>query len=299
MHLPMKLSSETQKGIEIVEEGFLDSGAGGKFIDQNYVRAKRLEKEALFEPIKVYNVDGTPNKRGTITHYVDLDIEIHERKRKERLLVTGLGKHKVILGLPWLRKANPIIDWEKGTLQWRQPIRNKDTLGTKTPTRTPTTISEEEDEELHLNSTQNPLDDDEFSLLVSSINGDMDNDIWINAKMSTATEIQAEINLKKKDIPLEEQVPKEFHEYLDIFSEEKAARFPEPRTWDHKIEMKDTFVPKSFKTYNLTPEEQAELDKFLKENLEKGYIRPSQSPMASPFFFVGKKDGRLRPCQDY
>jgi hypothetical protein len=33
-----------------------------------------------------------------------------------------------------------------------------------------------------------------------------------------------------------------------------------------------------------------ELDKFLKENLEKGYIRPSQSPMASPFFFVDKKD---------
>ena len=41
------------------------------------------------------------------------------------------------------------------------------------------------------------------------------------------------------------------------------------------------------------------MDKFLKENLERGYIRPSQSPMASPFFFVGKKDGRLRPCQDY
>jgi RNase H-like domain found in reverse transcriptase/Reverse transcriptase (RNA-dependent DNA polymerase) len=41
------------------------------------------------------------------------------------------------------------------------------------------------------------------------------------------------------------------------------------------------------------------LDKFLKENLKKGYIRPSQSPMASPFFFVSKKDGKLRPCQDY
>ena len=48
-----------------------------------------------------------------------------------------------------------------------------------------------------------------------------------------------------------------------------------------------------------TPEEQIELDKFLKENLEKGYIQPSQSPMASPFFFVGKKDPGLRPCQDY
>jgi hypothetical protein len=39
--------------------------------------------------------------------------------------------------------------------------------------------------------------------------------------------------------------------------------------------------------------EQLELDKFLKENLKKGYIWPSQSPMASPFFFVSKKDGKL------
>jgi hypothetical protein len=43
----------------------------------------------------------------------------------------------------------------------------------------------------------------------------------------------------------------------------------------------------------LTPEEQVELDKFLKENLDKGYIKPSQSPMASPFFFIKKKDGKL------
>jgi hypothetical protein len=63
--------------------------------------------------------------------------------------------------------------------------------------------------------------------------------------------------------------------------------------------MKEGFEPKSFKNYNLTLAEQLELDKFLKENLEKGYIRPSQSPMASPFFFVSKKDGKLRPCQDY
>ena len=54
-----------------------------------------------------------------------------------------------------------------------------------------------------------------------------------------------------------------------------------------------------FKTYNLTPEEQRELDNWIKENLEKGYIRPSQSPMASPFFYVKKKDGKLQPCQDY
>jgi RNase H-like domain found in reverse transcriptase/Reverse transcriptase (RNA-dependent DNA polymerase) len=61
--------------------------------------------------------------------------------------------------------------------------------------------------------------------------------------------------------------------------------------------MKSRFEPKLFKTYNLTPEEQVELDKFLKENLDKEYIKPSQSPMA--FFFVKKQDRKLRPCQDY
>ena len=45
--------------------------------------------------------------------------------------------------------------------------------------------------------------------------------------MSMATEIQAELNQKKKDLPLKEQIPKEFHDFLDIFSEEKVARFPE------------------------------------------------------------------------
>ena len=64
--------------------------------------------------------------------------------------------------------------------------------------------------------------------------------------------------------------------------------------------MKEGFQPKSFKLYNLTPEEQIELDKFLKENLEKGYIWSSESLMASPFFFVKKKDGKqLWLCQDY
>ena len=92
-------------------------------------------------------------------------------------------------------------------------------------------------------------------------------------------------------MPLEDQIPKEFHEFLDVFSKKSAVQFPKPRSWDHKIELKDTFVPKSFKTYNLTPAEQTELDNFLKGNLDKGYIRPSQSLMASPFFFINKRTG--------
>ena len=44
-------------------------------------------------------------------------------------------------------------------------------------------------------------------------------------------------------------VPKEYHEFLNVFSEEKAARFPESKPWDHKIDMKEGFEPKAFKNY--------------------------------------------------
>ena len=62
--------------------------------------------------------------------------------------------------------------------------------------------------------------------------------------------------------------------------------------------MKPGFEPRSFKSYNLTPEEREQQELFIMENMKKGYIRPSKSPMASPFF-ISKKDRRLRPTQDY
>ena len=162
-------------------------------------------------------------------------------------------------------------------------------------------INDENDEEKLLNRPINPLSDNE-NLIIQMI-GDIEQDepnIWINVKMTTSQLLHQTHNEKKKVVPLKEQIPEEYHKFLDVFDEKKADRFPEEQVWDHKIELKYGFVPKSFKNYNLTPIEQIELDKFLKENLEKGYIQPSQSPMASPFFVVNKKEaGKLRPCQDY
>ncbi len=41
------------------------------------------------------------------------------------------------------------------------------------------------------------------------------------------------------------------------------------------------------------------MEDYIKEALQQQLIRPSTSPAASSFFFVGKKDGGLRPCIDY
>ena len=49
----------------------------------------------------------------------------------------------------------------------------------------------------------------------------------------------------------------------------------------------------------LTQAEIAETHKFIEEHLERNTIRKSISPYAANFFFVKKKDGKLRPVQDY
>jgi len=45
--------------------------------------------------------------------------------------------------------------------------------------------------------------------------------------------------------------------------------------------------------------ELAELKVQLQELLDKGFIRPSNSPWGAPVLFVKKKDGTLRLCIDY
>ena len=46
-------------------------------------------------------------------------------------------------------------------------------------------------------------------------------------------------------------------------------------------------------------EEREEVREFVKEQLQKGYIRPSKSLQTAPVFFVGKKDGKKWMVQDY
>ena len=62
-----------------------------------------------------------------------------------------------------------------------------------------------------------------------------------------------------------------------------------------------TGVPDAIRcnVYPMTQVEDKALDNWLDEQLAKGYIRPSISPYASSFFFIKKKDGKLRPVQDY
>ena len=49
----------------------------------------------------------------------------------------------------------------------------------------------------------------------------------------------------------------------------------------------------------MSPIENEELERFLEDALAKGYIVPSKSLIASPIFFIKKKDSKLWFVQDY
>ena len=88
-------------------------------------------------------------------------------------------------------------------------------------------------------------------------------------------------------------------EFMSVFSKQSFDTLPEPREWDHAMELIPGSKPSGCKIYPLSPTEQKELDVFLKENLETGQIQPSKSLILSPVFFIKKKDGSLQLVQDY
>jgi len=126
----------------------------------------------------------------------------------------------------------------------------------------------------------------------------IDHSICVKAMISQqiAEKEAKRVAARKRGYPVPDRYVKDFG---PIFEKEEFDELPPRRKWDHAIEMKEDSTPFTSKIYPLSKDEQQELDGFIEEHLRSGRIRPSKSPMASPFFFVKKKDGRLRPVQDY
>ncbi|KNZ71675.1 hypothetical protein J132_07586, partial [Termitomyces sp. J132] len=88
-------------------------------------------------------------------------------------------------------------------------------------------------------------------------------------------------------------VPPYLHMFEDMFTKALFDLLLEHKQWDHAIELMPDFKPLSCKVYLLVPEEQDKLNAFLQENLDSSYIHPTKSLMASPVFFIKKKNSSL------
>src|SRR4051812_16584717 len=110
----------------------------------------------------------------------------------------------------------------------------------------------------------------------------MDEEVWIHAHENMATKLAIKTEKKKEKRTTEETILVHYHDSTkDVFSKESFNKLPPRKPWDHMIKLVPGAQLIVCKIYPLSSEEQKQLDKFLKENLESGRIRPSKSLMAS------------------
>jgi len=89
----------------------------GNFIDHAIVARLQLGTRKLNFQRPVFNVDGTMNRHGTITHACDLMVKQGNKKVQQHFYISNLGKDRFILGYPWFRAFNPDVDWVEAKLK--------------------------------------------------------------------------------------------------------------------------------------------------------------------------------------
>ncbi|KAK3519979.1 hypothetical protein QTP70_009632 [Hemibagrus guttatus] len=94
-------------------------------------------------------------------------------------------------------------------------------------------------------------------------------------------------------------LPRQYTDFQEVFSQERAARLPWHQVWDCAIDLLPNASPPKGRIYPLSLPESKAMEEYIETSLAAGHIRPSTSPAAAGFFFVGKKDRGLRLCIDY
>jgi len=101
----------------------MDSGTTSSFIDQTFVVQHKIPVIKKSTPVPVEVIDGRTIASDAITHETTfLELCIGKHTEKIVLNIISTPHHPIILGLPWLKAHNPIIDWRSKTLtfsaQW-------------------------------------------------------------------------------------------------------------------------------------------------------------------------------------
>ena len=190
----------------------------------------------------------------------------HQGEWKEEwavLDITELSGHDIILGLPWLRRSNPVIDWTTGQLYWRD-------LGPPAQGTAATAQRKPVAEQLSTMETRNAL----------------------------PTRMVAFVKKLQEQSSDGGRLPKEYEQYSKLFQDTLETGLPEHSRWDHEIPLKPGTHPKFQPIYGLDEEKLAALREYLDENLKKGFIRQSTSPAGYPLLFVPKKDRNGKQKRD-
>jgi len=257
-------------------KALLDSGASTSYVSTRAVIAAGLRPLLKEQPYPLHVANGQPMpEQAMIRHEVrSTRMEINGHQERIDLDCLELATHDVILGLTWLRKHNPQIDWIAQTLS----LANCNCTRSSKPTH-----------------QQRPMVDEKT----------------INNIATTKTRPQRAVASTDTKRPLDQSeskartsappvIPKEYKEWEHLFQEDvSATALPKHQPWDHEIILQEGKQPTFGPIYGLSEKELRTLRDYIKENMTKGFIRESQSPAGYPILFVPKKDGSLRLCVDY
>ena len=95
-------------------------------------------------------------------------------------------------------------------------------------------------------------------------------------------------------------IPGKYSKWKPLFQEEENSNaLPKHQPWDHEIRLEPGKQPTFGPIYALSEKELKTLREYLDENLARGFIRKSESPIGYLILFAPKKDGSLRLCVNY
>ncbi|KAJ1043534.1 hypothetical protein NDA10_003469 [Ustilago hordei] len=175
--------------------------------------------------------------------------------------VADTADYDLILGFTELRRLKPTIQWDTGQLEFKTQEQDR-------PPRRPPEAARAGD----------------LTMRRPTLHG---------ADKGVEMEVEVDKVVTAADIP------KPYQHLRDVFDEVEADKLPHHTEHDLHLELIEGGKPPQGPLYLKGPKEMSELRRYLDENLEKGFIRPSKSPARSPVLFVPKKDGGLRLCVDY
>ncbi|KAI1002239.1 hypothetical protein K3495_g5967 [Podosphaera aphanis] len=272
-----------------------DASAYG-FVDVEFAHTNDLDLVPMFQPRSLKVFDGIESAHGKISHMAKATVNICGHEERIFLLVTALANFDVVLGLSWLQRHNLEIVWSKGYLEFNQDCckRNSETFPTKIQAVSPNEIDQRKRRSSILICLIKSMDID---YCCYQDFGDYTKKEVLKIMSVSLEDIQEALK-EKPNIDPAEKLPKIYHEYLPVFSRDEADKLPPHRPSDHRIILKLGAELPWGPLYGISREELEVLKKYIHENLEKGYIRPSSST-ASSVLFLKKPGGGLRFCVDY
>ncbi|KAJ1593520.1 hypothetical protein NDA15_004450 [Ustilago hordei] len=215
--------------------------------------------------------------------------------------VADTADYDLILGFTELWRLKPTIQWDTGQLEFKTQEQDR-------PPRRPPEAARAGDltmrrPTLHGNEfvsaeriLRAALEDGPIGFMLLE---EPPSSLPAFGFVPTGADKGVEMEVEVDKVVTAADIPKPYQHLRDVFDEVEADKLPHHTEHDLHLELIEGGKPPQGPLYLKGPKEMSELRRYLDENLEKGFIRPSKSPARSPVLFVPKKDGGLRLCVDY